>query len=296
MSSWSESVLRAVTYQRVPVFSIHYACEDWKEVGTGLTPRVTAIAIHVLGQDLNRLYSLALMAEREQVPASELPTRAGDLERMLLEEFGCFLERMRERYANTHWFHWAMRDTTFGWPLLEHRHRTLMGRGLPIEEEQLVDFHAVLAQEYGPDFVPRPRFLNLVKRNGLDDPELLPGAEEAVAHQRGDYRVVSRSTAKKAEALGRLVVKYIRRELVTDAPPRKKVRRLFRVPQEVKVPRYLVGPHEAAKICGVSRATWYRLLAEGKIPAPRKIGRRSLWLEPELREWAAALGKDRSEG
>src|SRR5687767_14773612 len=107
MSHWAEAVLRAVTYQRVPVFTVHYACEDWKVVGKGLTPRVTAVAVHVLGQDLNRLYSLALMAERERVPPGELQPRAEELERLLLEEFGCFLERMRERYPNTVWFHWA---------------------------------------------------------------------------------------------------------------------------------------------------------------------------------------------
>jgi len=116
-------------------------------------------------------------------------------------------------------------DTTFGWPLLEHQYRTLVGRSLPIHEDQLVDFHAALAHEYGPDFVPRPRFLNLVKRNGLTCPELLHGVEEALAHRRGDYQQVSRSTGKKVETLGQLLVRYVRRKLVTglftpeESPP-----------------------------------------------------------------------------
>jgi excisionase family DNA binding protein len=231
------------------------------------------------------------MGEREQVPPAEMGGRVEALERLLLEEFGCFLERMRDRYPQTCWFHWAMRDTTFGWPVLEHRHRTLVGRSLPIQEEQLVDFHAALVHEYGPDFVPRPRFLNLVKRNGLECPELLHGSEEALAHQHGDYRQLSRSTTKKAVALAQLLVKYVRRELVTDCGRRKKPRRALFPARHEAIVKELVGPLEAARICGVSRATWYRLLAAGKIPAPHKIGRRSLWREPELRAWAASLGR-----
>src|SRR4029079_8515013 len=173
MTIWAEGVLRAVQYQRVPVFTVHYACEDWMGVGSGQTPRVTAIAVHAIGNELSRLFSLALMAEREQIPAAELEAKAYVLERTLLEEFGCFLERMREKYPQTWWIHWAMRDTTFGWPLLGHRHRALLEGRLPVQEEQLVDFHAALVHEYGPDFAPRPRFLNLVKRNGLSSPELL---------------------------------------------------------------------------------------------------------------------------
>lgn len=243
---------------------------------------------------MNRLFSLALMAEREQVPAAELGQKAEALERLLLEEFGCFLERMGEKYPRAFWFHWAMRDTTFGWPLLEHRHRALLGRGLPLQEEQLVDFHAALVHEYGPDFAPRPRFLNLVTRNGLIAPELLHGAEEALAHRRGDYHLVSRSTAKKAEMLAQLLVKYIRRDLVTDCARRKKPRSMLPVHRREALPKELVGSVEAARMCGVSRATWYRLLALGKIPAPRKIGRRTLWRERELRDWAASLGEERS--
>lgn len=263
-------------------------------VGNERTPRVTAIAVHAVGHDLSRLFSLALMAERERVRASEAEEQAGSLERMLLEEFGCFLERMHAKYPRTLWFHWAMRDTTYGWPLLEHRHRTLVGSSLTMPDEQLVDFHAALAHEYGPDFAPRPRFLNLVKRNGLACAELLNGAEEAAAHRRGDHHLVSRSTAKKAEALGRLLVKYVRRDLVTDCPRQKRIRRSSGLTRGEAVMKELVSSIEAARICGVSRATWYRLLALGKVPTPRKIGRRSLWLERELRDWAAALGRRES--
>ena len=44
----------------------------------------------------------------------------------------------------------------------------------------------------------------------------------------------------------------------------------------------------AARLCGVSRATWYSLRKAGRIPKPVRLGRRVLWRVEELREWMAA--------
>jgi excisionase family DNA binding protein len=45
---------------------------------------------------------------------------------------------------------------------------------------------------------------------------------------------------------------------------------------------------EAAKLCGIGRATWYSLLAAGRIPKPVRLGRRALWRTEELRAWMRA--------
>jgi predicted DNA-binding transcriptional regulator AlpA len=50
---------------------------------------------------------------------------------------------------------------------------------------------------------------------------------------------------------------------------------------------------EAAAFCGVSEATWWRQHSAGKVPAPVKIGRRTLWDRDELRAWLAAGCPDR---
>lgn len=42
---------------------------------------------------------------------------------------------------------------------------------------------------------------------------------------------------------------------------------------------------EAARICGVSRAMWWKLKSSGRCPAPIRIGRRLLWRVDELRQW-----------
>ena len=49
----------------------------------------------------------------------------------------------------------------------------------------------------------------------------------------------------------------------------------------------LVPAPEAARLCGISEATWYRLKAAGKLPLPLRLGR-VLWRVEELRRWCAA--------
>jgi predicted DNA-binding transcriptional regulator AlpA len=43
----------------------------------------------------------------------------------------------------------------------------------------------------------------------------------------------------------------------------------------------------AARMCGVSRAMWWKLHSSGRCPAPIRLGRRCLWRVDELRQWLA---------
>jgi predicted DNA-binding transcriptional regulator AlpA len=49
------------------------------------------------------------------------------------------------------------------------------------------------------------------------------------------------------------------------------------------VPAGIAGP-----MCGRSEASWWRDLAAARIPAPIKLGGRTLWRVQELREWVEA--------
>ena len=55
----------------------------------------------------------------------------------------------------------------------------------------------------------------------------------------------------------------------------------------------LVRAAEAARLCGLSRATWHRLSAAGRVPAPLRLGGAVLWRAAELAEWCAAGCPDR---
>ena len=61
-----------------------------------------------------------------------------------------------------------------------------------------------------------------------------------------------------------------------------------RPPEARAVNALVVEAVQAARLCGVSRATWYSLRKAGRIPRPVRIGRRVLWRIEELREWMAA--------
>jgi predicted DNA-binding transcriptional regulator AlpA len=58
-------------------------------------------------------------------------------------------------------------------------------------------------------------------------------------------------------------------------------------------PPLLFTARQAAELCGVSEATWWRLHAAGKCPAPVKIGSSTRWRVAELRAWTEASCPDR---
>jgi predicted DNA-binding transcriptional regulator AlpA len=54
------------------------------------------------------------------------------------------------------------------------------------------------------------------------------------------------------------------------------------------LPAAVAGP-----LCGVSKATWWRLHAAGKVPAPIRLGGRTLWRRAELVAFCEAGCPDR---
>lgn len=57
---------------------------------------------------------------------------------------------------------------------------------------------------------------------------------------------------------------------------------------ETTTGRLLVGAADAAALCGVSRSTWWMFHSSGRVPAPIRLGRRTLWRADELRRWVDA--------
>jgi predicted DNA-binding transcriptional regulator AlpA len=63
-------------------------------------------------------------------------------------------------------------------------------------------------------------------------------------------------------------------------------------PAPVATPLLVRAP-EAARLVGLSRASWHRLCAAGRTPAPLRLGGAVLWRVAELTEWCAAGCPDR---
>jgi len=50
----------------------------------------------------------------------------------------------------------------------------------------------------------------------------------------------------------------------------------------------LIGDRDAAALAGVSRASWQRLRAAGKLPPCVRLGRKVLWRRAEIVAWIDA--------
>jgi predicted DNA-binding transcriptional regulator AlpA len=282
MFPWIIATNRALTQRKPPVFCVHYATLS---VDLERAP-IAAVAVRVLGLSQTKLFSQAIMAEREGV--TSIPQQQKSLEQATLNEFLCYVDRMRAKYPEAYWVHWAMRDMAFGWPHLEHRLQLLLGKTFALDEERLIDLHAHLALEYGREFVPRPQLLHLAQLNEVNMQHALAGTEEIAAWRAGKHDLVGRSTAKKAEAVGHLLTRYVYGQLVLGDLKRQRRRKQWPICAEPTVQRELLSAMQAARVCGVSRATWYRKLAAGETPLPMKLGGRSLWDARELRLWIDA--------
>lgn len=42
---------------------------------------------------------------------------------------------------------------------------------------------------------------------------------------------------------------------------------------------------QGARLVPVSKATLYRMISDGKFPKPRKLGKRSVWSDSDIRHW-----------
>jgi prophage regulatory protein len=77
-------------------------------------------------------------------------------------------------------------------------------------------------------------------------------------------------------------------EHTLSLPPTPDEERSSAAPSAAPLPRLLVGADEAGPMCGRSEASWWRDLAAGRIPAPVRLGGRTLWRTEELRRWVEA--------
>ena len=70
---------------------------------------------------------------------------------------------------------------------------------------------------------------------------------------------------------------------------------VLEAPAAAAEPALLLPARQAAALCGVSPATWWRWEAAGKIPAAVRIGSTVRWRRAELEAWTAAGCPSRAE-
>ena len=60
-----------------------------------------------------------------------------------------------------------------------------------------------------------------------------------------------------------------------------------RTPEPLPVEPLLLRAEQAAKLCGLSKSSWYEYMSAGWVPPSIKIGKARLWRLDILRKWAS---------
>ena len=195
------ATLRELVEHPENVLIVHYSCESLADKPDGSSARVTSIAVQNLKTRMTASFSIHHLAERHRVTPDELEGKLDDLEKELLTEFYDFVGRNEGRK----WAHWNMRDTTYGFPALEHRFRVLGGEPKSIPTERLFDIGRLMPARYGSKYIGHPRLEKIIELNGITSLDLLPGAEEATAFAEREFVRLHKSTLRKVSCIGTIV-------------------------------------------------------------------------------------------
>ena len=113
--------------------------------------------------------------------------------------------------------HWNMRDLKFGFAALEHRYEVLGGSPYILPDHHKVDLAMIIMNIYGGNYLPRPHFENLAKRNNLTLAGYIAGNQEPDAFAQGQYFAVLQSTLCKVTLIADVAQLAFDRTLRTNA-------------------------------------------------------------------------------
>jgi predicted DNA-binding transcriptional regulator AlpA len=250
-----------------PLFCLHDAF-----LPQGSSCIISVVAVHQIKTQETRVFSQHLMAHRLGLDVAGSKSQRAILEKELLDEWLCYLERMQLQHPDCRWIHWG------SWQTLVFRCQKLMQRPVPVSADQTIDLASTLAESLSH---PKPpSLLKVAALNRLIYREALQAKDERMLLSQHQYQDVVQSVACKARIIGRLTHLQMEGRLSVRKPKRQTI--------GIHAPSELLNTNEAAALCGVSRATWYRLLAGMQVPQAIKLGRRSVWDARELRLWIAA--------
>lgn len=182
------------------VWVVHYSCESFYDRPEGRSPRVTSIALRKLDSAQTTSFSIHQVAERQGVPFHEIAERYDELERRMLDEFFEHIGNHR----GMRYLHWNMRDINYGFAAIEHRYRVLDGEPFIIDEQFKFDLARLLIDIYGVGYIGHPRLESLLKKNHMQAPHFLTGAQEAEAFENRDYVNLHQSTLRKVDVIANI--------------------------------------------------------------------------------------------
>lgn len=193
-------------------YIIHYSSEGLYDETTGLSPRITSIAVTHFSTEQTVSFSTHAIAEELRIARHEVLENFAKVEAELLERFHQFTRDRRDKY----WVHWNMRNLTYGFEHLEHRHSVLGGKTahvIPVERR--LNLNDLLEDRYGEDYAQHPRMISLMEMNGGRHREFLSGPEEVQAFKDHEFNRMHNSTLSKVGFYSLVMEKLARGKLKT---------------------------------------------------------------------------------
>jgi len=177
------------------LLAIHYSCEGLDDSNTGLSPRITSIAVLHVGSMTMHSFSIHLYAEIKSIARNDIDSNYDQLESLMLEDFFGFAAERQE----CSWLHWKMSNINYGFEALEHRYRVHHPEKqlYKINDSKKYDLSALVFAVYGKNCVDHPQMPSLMELNGGKHRDVLSGKEEADAFKAKEYIKLHKSTMSK---------------------------------------------------------------------------------------------------
>jgi hypothetical protein len=191
----AKSVLTSLFEKADLALVIHYSCESFYKHEDGTSSRIASISIKYLGSGSVNSFSIHQYAEKKGIQLGEILNNYESIERLMLADFFSFVS---DHFSFT-WLHWNMRNVNFGFQALEHRYEVLGGEPRKLPDSKKVDLSALLKTIYGVDYASKPVLVNLCQFNNLISDFFMPGADEAEAFEKQEFRRLHQSTLKKVD-------------------------------------------------------------------------------------------------
>lgn len=191
---------------------IHYSCESFYDRPEGRSPRITSIALRKLSSAQTTSFSIHQVAERQQVPFTEIASRYDDLEREMLDEFFAHIGVHR----GMKYLHWNMRNANYGFAAIEHRYKVLGGVPYVVAEDRKYDLSRLLIDIYGDAYIGHKRLEKLIEKNNITPLDFMGGAAEAEAFEKRNYSGLHQSTLRKVDILTHIASLAQNRNLKVD--------------------------------------------------------------------------------
>ncbi|MGO4294541.1 hypothetical protein [Chitinophaga sp. RAB17] len=194
---------------------IHYSCESFFNL-QGRTPRIVTICVKNRGNNTTKTFSIQIEAQILNKPLGTLTDSDFDvLEKSMLNGFYSYLKKHKTHY----WVHWNMRNSSFGFEAISNRYKILGGSPSYLDDRFIFDLPILLGYIYTYKFAkhkPNGQLLKLAAINSITDRDALPGKEEAIAFEKGDYLALHMSTTRKVEIIDRILTLADRGSLKID--------------------------------------------------------------------------------